>query len=72
MYTFSLVSVIIIVVIYFFLFGFILLHQVKSITCVINFWECSTVNILVSSSEASKYQNTLEQNFGFSKMKMDL
>jgi len=26
----------------------------------------------VSSSETSKYQNTLEQNFGFSKIKMDL
>jgi hypothetical protein len=72
MYTSSLVSVIVIVVVYFFLFGFIPLHQVTSITCVINCQECSTVNILVSSSETSKYQNTWEQNFGFSKMKMDL
>jgi len=72
MYTSSVVSVIVIVVVYFFLFGFILLHQVTSIICVINFWECSTENILVSSSETSKYQNTLEQNFGFSKIKMDL
>jgi len=37
MYSSSLVSVIVIVVVYFFLFGFILLHQVTSIMCVINF-----------------------------------